>query len=70
MFCIIDGGSCPYLKRREGNTKTFMYTFSVNFSVIIFFVFNCAKEHRRAIQEDPHTHDFVKRGVRICRNEI
>jgi hypothetical protein len=36
MFCIIDGGSCPYLKRREGNTKTFMYTFSVNFSVIIF----------------------------------
>jgi hypothetical protein len=36
MFCIIDGGSCPYLKRREGNTKTFMYTFSVNFSVLIF----------------------------------
>jgi hypothetical protein len=69
-FCIIDSGSCPHLKRLEGITKIFMYTFFINFSVLIFFVFNCAKELRTAIREDLHTHDFVKRGVRIHHNEV
>jgi hypothetical protein len=69
-FYIIDGGCCPYLKHLEGNTKTIMYIFCVNFSVLNFFVCNRAKKLRRAIREDPETHDFVKRGVRIRRSEV
>jgi hypothetical protein len=37
-----------------------MYIFCVNFSVLNFFVCNRAKKLRRAIREDPETHDFVK----------
>jgi hypothetical protein len=47
-----------------------MYIFCVNFSVLNFFVCNRAKKLRRAIREDPETHDFVKRGVRIRRSEV
>jgi hypothetical protein len=48
----------------------------VNFCIIKFlFVFNLyfynsPKELRKAIWEDPQTHDFVKRGVRAHRSEV
>jgi hypothetical protein len=46
MFCIIDAGCCPLLKRLEGNKKHF-YIFYVNFSVLNFqFVYNPTKELR------------------------
>jgi hypothetical protein len=38
-FCIINDGSCPYLKHLEGTTKTFMYTFFINFSALNFLLF-------------------------------
>jgi hypothetical protein len=64
VFCTIDVGCCPFLKGLEGNKKTLMYIFFLNFSVLNFlFVYNSAKELRKAIREDPKTHDFVKRGV-------
>jgi hypothetical protein len=48
-----------------------MYIFFINFSVLNFlFVYNFTKEHRKAIREDPKTHDFVKRGDRIRHNEV
>jgi hypothetical protein len=37
------------------------------FYKFVFLLF--PKKLRKAIREDPHTHDFVKRGVRAHRNE-
>jgi hypothetical protein len=69
-FLIIDDGCCPFLKRLEGNKNSYVYIF-ISFCVLNFwFVYNSAKELRNAIREDPETHDFVKRGVRIHRNEV
>jgi hypothetical protein len=48
----------------------------VNFCVIRFlfilnlYFYNSPKELRKVIREDPQTHDFVKRGVRACRNDV
>jgi hypothetical protein len=40
--------------------------------IICFYLYfyNSPKEPRKAIREDPQTHDFVKRGVRAHRNEV
>jgi hypothetical protein len=70
-FCIIDTGCCPLLKRLKGNKNTVMNILFINFCILNFwFVYNSPKELRNAIREDPETHDFVKRGVRIHRNEV
>jgi hypothetical protein len=48
----------------------------INFCIIrLLFVFslyfyNSLKELRKAIRENPQTHDFVKRGVRARHNEV
>jgi hypothetical protein len=48
----------------------------INFCIIrLLFVFslyfyNSLKELRKAIRENPQTHDFVKRGVRAHHNEV
>jgi hypothetical protein len=39
------------------------------FSIFNFF-YNPTKELRKAIREDPETHDFMKRGVQIRHNEV
>jgi hypothetical protein len=76
IFCIIEAGCCPFLKGLEGNKKSLMNILFINFCIIrLLFVFNLyfynsPKELRKAIQENPHNHDFVKRGVRACRNEV
>jgi hypothetical protein len=63
-FFIIEAGCCPFLKGLEGNKQSLMNILFVNFCIIrLLFVFNSPKELRKAIREDPHTHDFVKRGV-------
>jgi hypothetical protein len=43
-----------------------MYIFFINY----LFVYNSAKEHRKAIRNDLETHDFVKRGVQIWCNKV
>jgi hypothetical protein len=64
MFCIIDVGCCPFLKRLEGNKNIVMNILFINFGVLKFlFVYNSPIELRKAIPEDPETHDFVKRRV-------
>jgi hypothetical protein len=66
----------PFLKGLEGNKKSLMNILFVNFCIIrLLFVFNLyfynsPKELRKAIREDPQTHDFVKRGVRAHRKEV
>jgi hypothetical protein len=66
----------PFLKGLEGNKKSLMNILFINFCIIRFlFVFNLyfynsPKEHKKAIREGPHTHDFVKRGVLARRNEV
>jgi hypothetical protein len=63
---IIDAGCCPLLKHLEGNKNKVMNILFINDGVIKFrFVYNSPIELRRAIREDPETHDFVKRDVRI-----
>jgi hypothetical protein len=69
-FCIIDAGCCPLLKHLEGNQNTLMNTLFVNFGALNFcfvynLVFNLIKGLRKAIREDPETHDFVKRCVQL-----
>jgi hypothetical protein len=34
------------------------------------YFYNSPKELRKAIREDPQTHDFVKRGVQAHRNKV
>jgi hypothetical protein len=56
-------------KGLEGNKKSLINILFINFHIIrLLFVFNLyfynpPKELRKAIREDPQTHDFVKRGV-------
>ena len=75
-FCILEAGCCSLLKGLEGNKKSLMNILFVNFCIIRFlFVFNLyfynsPKELRKAIREDPQTHDFVKRGVQAHRNKV
>jgi hypothetical protein len=75
-FYIIEAGCCPFLKGLEGNKKSLMNILFINFCIIMFlFVFNLyfynsLKELRKAIQVDPQTHEFVKRGVQAHRNEV
>jgi hypothetical protein len=77
-FCIIDVGCCPLLKCLEGSRNTLMNTLFVNFGALNFwFVYNLffnlikiLKCLRKAIREDPETHDFVKRCVQLRRNEV
>jgi hypothetical protein len=38
--------------------------------LFLICIFNSPKELRKAIREDPLTHDFVKRGVRSHRNKV
>jgi hypothetical protein len=76
MFCIIEAGCCPFLKGLEGNKKSLMNILFINFCIIrLLFIFNLyfynsPKELRKAIREDPQSHDFVKRGVRAHRNKV
>jgi hypothetical protein len=76
MFCIIEARCCPFLKGLEGNKKSLMNILLINFCIIrLLFVFylyfyNSPKETGKAIREDPQTHDFVKRGVRVHRNKV
>jgi hypothetical protein len=38
--------------------------------ILNLYFYNFPKELRKAIREDPQTHDFVKRGVRAHHNEV
>jgi hypothetical protein len=64
------------LKGLEGNKKSLMNILFIIFCIIGFlvvfnlYIYNSPKELRKAIQEDPHTHDFVKICVRARRNEV
>jgi hypothetical protein len=66
----------PFLKGLEGNKKSLMNILFINICIIkILFVFNLyfynsLRELTKVIQEDPQTHDFVKRGVRAHRNKV
>jgi hypothetical protein len=66
----------PFFKGLEGNKKSLINILFINFCILrLLFVFNLyfynsPKEHRKAIQEDPQTHDFLKRGVRARHNEV
>jgi hypothetical protein len=66
----------PFLKGFEGNKKSLMNILFVNFCIIMLlfilnlYFYNFPKELRKAIREDPQTHDFVKRGVRARHNEV
>jgi hypothetical protein len=76
-FCIMEVRCCPLLKGLEGSKKSLRNILFVNFlsyEVLIYFInlyfYYSPKELRKAIPEDPQTHDFVKRGVRAHRNEV
>jgi hypothetical protein len=67
----------PFFKGLEGSKKSLMNILLINFCIIrflfvfnlYFYFYNSPKGLRKAIREDPKTHDFVKRGVRACRNK-
>jgi hypothetical protein len=65
----------PFLNHLEGNKNSLMNILFLNFCIIKFlFVsnmyFKFPQELRKAIQEYPRTHDFVKRGGRSRRNKV
>jgi hypothetical protein len=68
-FCINDAEYCPLLRHLEGNRNTVMNTLFVNLMLSISDLFlnliNILKGLWKAIQENPETHDFVKRCVQL-----